>query len=177
MANYKRGPYKKRLPRLHAVATEELPALTVKQENFVNYLMQGKSGSEAYRAAYKPKRLKDEHVSHEAWALKLKPQVAKAIRFRQRIGLDNCKITLENHAAELARLREEAVEAKQISAGVQAEHYRGRISGLYQDNVNLRVGPSDEMLLSQIMQLLGEDTAIAIAEGLGQPKLLENKGE
>jgi hypothetical protein len=33
---------------------------------------------------------------------------------------------METHLAELARVREEAITHGQISAGVQAEHYRGK---------------------------------------------------
>ena len=52
-------------------------------------------------------------------------------------------VTMETHLAELARMREEAIAHGQISAAVQAEHYRGKASGLDQDRLRLAGGPND----------------------------------
>jgi hypothetical protein len=74
---------------------------------------------------------------------------------------------MEEHLAELARTRELAIGNGQIAAGVQAEHYRGKAAGLYQDRVRLTLEPSDAELIEAIKELLGEETAEAISAALG----------
>ena len=113
-------------------------------------------------------------------------QILRYIRLNQRLGLDSASITKDSHLTDLGRLRELAVENGQIAAGVQAEHYRGKVAGLYQDKIDLTVGMSDDVILLRIKDLLGEETAKAIGQGLGTslenkllnaPPLLEYDGE
>jgi hypothetical protein len=89
------------------------------------------------------------------------------LRHYQRIGFDQARITAENHLAELARARELALAHGQISAGVQAEHYRGKAAGLYEDRLRLTLSTSDVELLKALEELLGKDTAEAIGAALG----------
>jgi hypothetical protein len=72
-------------------------------------------------------------------------------------------------ALELTRLREQALDVKQVAAAVQAEHYRGKAAGLYEDRLRLSSGPSDAELIKSIRALLGDDVAKAISVGLGVP--------
>lgn len=144
-----------------------LPQLTEKQELFVMGLLEGLSPRDAYVKAYGKGRAKESTLKTQASKLKAIPEIRQTILYYQRNAQDYSKVSLENHLAELARGRELAYEFGQASAGIQAEHYRGKVAGLYQDNINLRVGPSDEALLSQIAALLGEDMAKAIGSGLG----------
>jgi hypothetical protein len=53
----------------------------------------------------------------------------------------------------------EAIASGQISAAVQAEHYRGKAAGLYEERLRLTSGPSDEELLKTIEDLLGKEVA------------------
>lgn len=72
-----------------------------------------------------------------------------------------------------------------MGAGVQAEHYRGKVAGLYEDRLKLQIGPTDEAIVAQIASLLGPDMARAIGEGLGlegpppgeSSRLIEYQGE
>lgn len=57
--------------------------------------------------------------------------------------MDAARITMEAHLSELARARELAYANGQISAAVQAEHYRGKAVGLYEEQLRLTSGPSD----------------------------------
>jgi hypothetical protein len=93
-------------------------------------------------------------------------KIAQYIRVIQRAGFEQASISRESHLTELARMRELAIENQQISAGVQAEHYRGRVAGLYNDKLSLTVGPSDEALLAQLGQMLGEETKTLIEQAL-----------
>ena len=105
-----------------------LPLLTPKQQTFVNALLQGKTASDAYRDAYNCKAMSKAAIWVEASRLRSNTKVSLWLRHFQRIGMDAAGITIELHLAELARARELAVANGQISAGVQAEHYRGRLS-------------------------------------------------
>ena len=68
--------------------------------------------------------------------------------------------------AELARARELALARGQISAGVQAEYYRGKAAGLYEDRLSLTASISDTELLKAIEELLGTETAEVISAAL-----------
>ena len=50
-----------------------------------------------------------------------------------RMGLNAARITIEDHLAELHG----PVAHGQIAAGVQAEHYRGKVVGLYEDRLRV----------------------------------------
>lgn len=164
---YKRKNLSK--PRLAAVpdADLNLPSLTSKQECFALAVIEGKTAKEAYRACYNCTGSSEETIGKRARELLQNGGIAGFIRSHQRIGLVESVVTRESHLAELARGRELAYENGQISAGVQAEHYRGRVAGLYNDKLALTVGPSDEALLSQVAALMGPDFAQAIGRTLG----------
>ena len=135
-----------------------LPTLTPKQTAFVNALLKGKTASDAYRD--------HEAVWVEASRLRRSPKVALWLRHFQRIGMDAARVTMESHLAELARAREFAIAHGQISAGVQAEHYRGKAAGLYEDRLQLAGGPSDFELIKAIEDTLGRELAEEIATAL-----------
>lgn len=164
--------YKRKKPvdaRFSAISDADsgMPQLTTKQEQFVSNLLSGMPPKDAYRQAYDASGMKETSISVEVCKLRANPKIAQAIRVRQRLALDYSTITRENHLAELARGREIAYELGQASAGIQAEHYRGRVAGLYNDRLALTIGPSDEALLSQLAALLGPDVAKALAAGMG----------
>ena len=102
----------------------------------------------------------------EASRLRRNTKVSLWLRYFQRIGLDAARITMEGHLGELARAREFGLAHGQISAAVQAEHYRGKAAGLYEDRLKLSSGMSDFELLKAIEELFDEETAEAISVGL-----------
>lgn len=167
--NYTRKRRDKEGKAIQALAAEEytLPKLTLKQERFVKHLLAGKTNREAYRLAFDCSNMVEESINTAASRLAHSDKIERSIRILQRIGLESSVVNRENHLAELARLRELAIDNTQISAGVQAEHYRGRVAGLYNDKINLNIGPSDEMLLSQVASLFGADIAKTLAKSLG----------
>jgi phage terminase small subunit len=119
----------------------ELPRITSKQEAFVEGLVQGKSASDAYRAAYDCSCMAEPTIWSEASRLRANPKVSAWLRHFQRIGMDEARVTIGEHLAELARGREVAYALGQASAGIQAEHNRGKAAGLYEDQFRLAVGP------------------------------------
>jgi hypothetical protein len=162
--------YRRKAKLDHGIAAESpenhLPKLTLKQQRFVKYILQGKTSKEAYRLAFNSNTKNESSVSAQASRLASDVKIASYLRYYQRIGLEEASITRENHLSELARLRELAVENQQVSAGVQAEHYRGRVAGLYNDKLSLTIGPSDEVLLGQLSKMLGESTVNLIEQAL-----------
>jgi hypothetical protein len=166
---YKRKAKDQESERFSAVADPEnnLPKLTLKQERFAKHVLNGKSAKEAYRLSFDCSNSSEITIGVNASKLIHSTKIALYIRSRQRIGLEVAAINQATHLAELGRLRELAVENQQISAGVQAEHYRGRVAGLYNDKLSLQVGPSDAMLLSQLATMLGPDLAQALGKQLG----------
>lgn len=145
---------------------EELDQLTEKQEKFILALLEGNRPIEAYDKAYGKNNAKESTRYKQASKLKANPKIRSVLRYYQREGMDNALISKENHLSELARGREIAYALGQASAGIQAEHYRGRVAGLYETKVDLRIGPSDDALLDQIAELLGDEVAGVIGQGL-----------
>lgn len=101
-------------------------------------------------------------------------KVALWLRHYQLAALQEGTLTLQSHLGELTRLRERALEAEQVAAAVQAEHYRGKAAGLYEDRLRLSSGPSDAHLIKSIRALLGDEVAKAISVGLGVPSETAN---
>jgi peptidyl-tRNA hydrolase len=147
--------------------TDELPALTPKQHAFVRALLKGKTASDAYRGAYDCEGMAANSIWVAASRLRSDAKVALWLRQYRLAALQEGVVTLTGHLGELTRLREQALHAKQAAAAVQAEHYRGKAAGLYEDRLRLASGPSDAELIKTIKALLGEDVAEAISAGLG----------
>lgn len=177
MPNYARTEKAKQNQRVAVVSDESegLPKLTLKQEQFALALMQGKTGVEAYITAYTPKCMSKEAIAVEASRLRRNTKIVAFMRALQRIGLENQAVTRENHLSEMARLREIAVSIGQISAGVQAEHHRGKVAGLYEDKLDIRL-VSDETIVSQLQAILGHELASAMGTALGIETGLERPG-
>jgi len=162
--------------RKHVVSEETqennpgLPSLNSKQERFVLALLEGKTPLESYRIAGYGKGSKDSSATVNASKLKGHSKIRSILQHYQRLGQDYSAVTLENHLAQLARGREIAFELGQASAGIQAEHYRGKAVGLYQDRTQLDVTIKDETLVSQLAAFFGQDLASTVADALaGQP--------
>jgi hypothetical protein len=146
---------------------DELPRLTPKQMAFVQALLKGKTASDAYREAYDCEGMAANSIWVAASRLRSDAKVALWLRHYQLAALQEGRVTLEGHLGELTRLREQALDAKQVAAAVQAEHHRGKAAGLYEDRLRITHAPSDEELLKAIEGLLGKETAEALGAALG----------
>ena len=146
---------------------DELPQLTLKQMAFIHALLEGKSASDAYRTAYDCSKMADRTIWSEASRLRANPKVSAWLRHFQRVGLETARVTMAAHLAELARGREIAYELGQASAAVQAEHYRGKAVGLYEDRLQIVDSPSDAELIKAIQELLGTEAAQTIGTAFG----------
>ena len=146
---------------------DDLPSLTPKQHAFVRALLKGKTASDAYREAYDCEGMAANSIWVAASRLRSDAKVALWLRHYQLAAVQEGAVTLKGHLGELTRLREHALDAKQVAAAVQAEHHRGRAAGLYEDRLRVTHAPSDEELLKAIEGLLGKETAEAIGAALG----------
>jgi phage terminase small subunit len=113
------------------IEAEKLPALTDQQYAFVLGLLAGKSGAEAYRAAYDASAMSANAVYCEASKLRSHAKVAQWLRAARVAHLGSSTITLDGHLRELERLRELALKAGNHGAAMQAEIARGKAAGHY----------------------------------------------
>ena len=78
------------------------------------------------------------------------------------------EITYERHITELARIRQEAIEAKSWSAAVNAEVARGKAAGLYIEQKIIKHGKLEDLTekeLEQRMQTIIEENKVLLQEG------------
>lgn len=112
--------------------------LTAKQEKFcVEYVNGGMSLSDAYRASFNCSKLKPESVNTLAHRLSKKVQIRSRIKELQSAAAEEAKVTLAGHLEDLKRLRDAAEEKGQFAAAINAEIFRGKVSGLYGDRAEI----------------------------------------
>src|SRR5215470_320063 len=105
--------------QLPALRTE--PKLTLKQETFVNALLETGNQYEAYCRAYECKNMSRGAIDVEASKLARHPKIALRLgKFRESKTAE-AMLTLEAHMGELQRLRDAAKSAGQLSAAITAE--------------------------------------------------------
>jgi len=107
--------------------------LTAKQERFcVEYVSNGsKSYSDAYRAVFNCSKMKPGTVNNKASKLAAENEIQARIKQLQDEAAERAMVTLVGHLEDLKRLRDEAREARQFNAAINAEIARGKAAGLY----------------------------------------------
>lgn len=133
----------------------DLSDLTPRQRKFVEGVLAGKSASDAYRESYDTSTMMDRTVWAEASRLRANRNVAAWLSAARKAGLGRATVTLECHISELERLREIAIDTGNVGAAVQAEQLRGKASGHYSENINLRLDEPTS-LLDEIRKLSPE---------------------
>jgi phage terminase small subunit len=109
--------------------------MTPKQEAFVREYLIDLNATAAYkRAGYKATG-----HSAEASAARLlsNAEVSKAVRAAQMKAAQTAEITVEQHMADLKRIRDAAFDAEKFSAAATAEVARGKVAGFYVEKVDL----------------------------------------
>lgn len=117
--------------------TQDLPELTEKQMNFVKGILDGKTASDAYRAAYECQNMLPETVWAAASRLRHDTKVATWLDAAREMELAKATRTLEQHIARLDRLQSVALRTGNVGAAVQAEHYIGKVSGHYTERMEI----------------------------------------
>jgi phage terminase small subunit len=113
------------------IEAEKLPALTEQQHAFVLGLLAGKTGADAYRAAYDASAMSANAIGVEASRLRANPKIALWLRAARVAHLGASTVTLDGHLRELERLRELALKTGNLGAAIQAEMARGKAAGHY----------------------------------------------
>lgn len=118
-----------------AAAAEELPDLTAQQQKFVQGILEGKTASDAYRAAYDCSEMLTRTVWAEASRLNANHAVTAWLSAARIAGLGTAVVTFESHIRELDRLKQIAIASGNIGAAVQAEQIRGKAAGHHVDQI------------------------------------------
>ena len=107
--------------------------MTEKEREFAHRVLAGDGPSAAYRATWpdKSEGRSPALISDYAHKISHKKAVQQFLQSATAVGLARALPTVEGHAAQLARLRELAIESGQIAAGVSAEFRRGQVAGHY----------------------------------------------
>ncbi len=129
---------RRKITEVSALA-DELPDLTEQQMRFVEGILSGKSGTDAYRAAYDCSNMQPSTIWAAASRLRNNCKVSAWISAGRIAGLGTAAATLDNHLHELARLREIAERTGNIGAAVQAEQLRGKAMGHYTEKLDVTV--------------------------------------
>lgn len=115
----------------NAVDPAELPELTKKQMAFVEGILEGKNGSEAYRSAFDCSRMSRGSIGAAASKLRHHPKIQMFIEAIRTGSIVNAECTLVSHLRELERLKTLCIKAGNMGAAVQAEQLRGKAVGIY----------------------------------------------
>lgn len=114
--------------------------MTPKQEAFVLAYLESGNASEAYRRAYNAVNMKDSSVRVQAAKMLASPNIALRIEQIRKPAVDAAQMTLEQHIADLKRIRDAAFGDGKYSAAATAEVARGKVAGFYVEKVE-QVGP------------------------------------
>jgi len=106
--------------------------LLAQQEEFARHVATGMMQTEAYLLAYPAsKTWKRRTVVERACRLMMEAEVKERVQEMRRQMVEDSKLTLEKHIAELERLKEIALQNGKFEAAINAEVNRGKACGLY----------------------------------------------
>jgi len=152
----------------------QLPALTDKQMAFVLAKQKGMNNSDAYRACTDTSRMAPQTIWADAGKMVSHPKVSlwlSQIRVEQ---ISQATYTLEAHLADMARIKELAIEKGNLSAATKACENLGKAMNHYTSNIEINhTRSADTDLLQQLEKLLGKDASQEAAKRMGYT--VENK--
>ena len=127
--------------------------LTQQQEAFCLAFVETGKGSEAYRRAYKPRRMTAKSVHEKASHILADGKVqARVAELRERAA-GEAVFGLVEHLAELARLKQLAEADKNFPAAVRAEELRGKVAGFYVERTMTVNNPLDQFKHEELRAL------------------------
>lgn len=133
-----------------------LPDLTPQQHAFVEAKLSGKNGTEAYIAAYDAKNMLRTTIQVEASKLAANPKVAQWLSAGRMAGLaSSCGPTMQEHIAELDRIKEIALKTGNVGAAAQCEQLRGKVMGHYTERVEL-TQDDPSVVWARLVQIMPE---------------------
>jgi len=111
--------------------------LTPKQEAFCIAHLEERTAIAAYKRAYDCENMSNNAISVEAHRLLANPKIALRLEELKAPVVESARCTFEGHLKTMARLRDLATEATQYSAAIKAEENRGKVAGLYKDQIDM----------------------------------------
>lgn len=117
------------------MSEKDLPELTAKQFAFVKGLLEGKTASDAYRAAYDCDGCSNESIWVAASRLRNDPKVSLWLSRARTEALTSATMTKEAYIQELLTERMEAKATGNHGAAVKALELAGKVMGHYVDRV------------------------------------------
>jgi hypothetical protein len=125
---------------------------------FALAILDGKSATDAYKSAYAWQDSKPETIWANASRLRANPKVQAWLQAATISRLKRSSLTAEEHMAELAGIRDQAIQTKQYSVAVKAEIARGQVAGFYVSqyrDLTPAEKATDKELLETISRFLG----------------------
>lgn len=148
--------------------------LTQKQELFCQEMLKADQRcSDAYRKVYNVKSgTKDATVHRCAHELIENPKVAARIKELRNSAASAAVLSLDQHMADLEALREEARQAGQFSAAINAEISRGKARGFYVAKVEDVTDP-----LKKAMGNMTPEKAMEMLDALDRVQTIREKAK
>lgn len=137
-------------------AGPELPPLTPQQSNFVRFVLEGKRASDAYRLAYDASDMKPETVWARASEQVAHSKIAAWISAGRMAGFASIAgPTMQEHLAEIDRIKELAMKAGNYGAAMQGEQLRGKAMGHYTERVEI-TQEEPSVVWARLVQIMPE---------------------
>lgn len=128
------------------IDTTDLPDLTAQQQAFVRGLLDGKTASDAYRAAYDCSAMQPNSIWVAASRLRSDANVALWLAQARKAQLGHANVTLSQHVQRLDELKQLAIETGNLGAAVQAEQLIGKATGHYVERLDLNIHNPDALM-------------------------------
>lgn len=145
---------------------EDLPALTHKQFRFVQGILEGKTASDAYRAAYDVSSMVDATIWAEASRLFNDHKVSAWLAKARQEALHSAVMTKEAYIQELSRLARKCEDSDNLGAAVKATELQGKVMGHYVDQIkdvsdNERLREKEQSLANVFSRIEKENPQLA----------------
>jgi phage terminase small subunit len=129
---------------MRALLEQSPMILTPKQEAFAKAYIELNNGTEAYKAAYKPKSVLANVIAVKASIVLANEKVAERIKELRSVGAEKACMTLKSHLDDLERLRDAAEQRGQFAAAISAEIARGKAAGVHIEQTKVDVTHHDD---------------------------------
>ena len=141
--------------------------LTLKQENFCLAFLETGNATAAYRSSYNAARMKEATVNKRASELLASGDIAGRLAELRKPAIERAEMTLGNHLAKLAELRDQAKERGLLSAAIQAEIARGKCAGFYRHAEGQGTAIINQVNVNKRLEELSDEELMEIARGNG----------
>lgn len=136
--------------------TEGLPDLTENQRNFVYGILEGRTKSDAYRAAYNTEGMQDSTIWANASALSRNNKVARWVNYIKAQNVERGSYTLADHVDELEEAKEWLKSINNGGAYVRAVELKGKATGLYVERIKHEHDHSAQDLIDEGIARYGD---------------------